>query len=915
MDILTEPNDAAPRILVPLAHTILPYDDQGFRSFGDRNGFSSDSVSELSPGEIASHLQSWLFFGLLSEALPGHFNMEDYICISDSEPQRRYLSLRNLPSRVSSCEKARDKVDEIRDYCFLAADSISELESAGHLGTSPAGETALAILVLAQSLLTVTEVDGPPLEATTSFVWGSSFLRRFMEKGGWCPQQVSYITDTYDPLVACFLARLRRPASPSHSSCTKTTCVANNVRLDSKYQQRHVADDCRCEAVAVDANDVKGIILRGGIPLVSVQRGKDGRVSLAVTEATSSTTYTALSHVWSDGLGNPTANAVPRCQLEMISNSLSQLSEEAIQPARGMLCGIQIEPVDDSRQEATETPSHFWGASSRKSPLFWLDTLCIPVSAPDAPRHVIDEFNEVRVKAINQMAQVYAMASQVFVLDSELQRIKADTSKPFHDLEVLARLACCPWMFRCWTLQEGAIANKLVVRCAGGVFTPLLPLRKKRDAFDFPPGPAIYYWGWKMMRVMHRHITATTEAPIAARAAPIGTHVRYRLQETLSYVTGILQRGNTGHRVFGQAGPESQLNSFCRVWSNLAYRNTTMTEDLPAIFANLLDLNAYPILQTPPCDRMLALLRSIKILPVDLLFNTGPRRFAALDNDLRWIPSEPSQVKMCGSKGDFDGWGQIPFSMMGFREALKTDYNGRLRWTEGGHLEFSSGPVHDFALVMVKGTDSLGDTNPANFVIYMKNESGKEPIPLLVQLHYPDADALPRDVVNSDGKVRTATQRPHYDSLRLLVEVVLIILLPTLGLICLASIIIRAVIEVRLGWSNLSPLGRAATVVFALEAGGLTAQAIPPPIAQTLFIVDRMREVGSLSSLDKAYVIMSLVGNNWLLVGLMWLLRRGIMYWAYRIWLESFDQYWPEKAGLAWKVYSFMFRVTARILS
>lgn len=162
-------------------------------------------------------------------------------------------------------------------------------------------------------------------------------------------------------------------------------------------------------------------------------------------------------------------------------------------------------------------------------------------------------------------------------------------------------------------------------------------------------------------------------------------------------------------------------------------------------------------------------------------------------------------------------------------------------------------------------------------------------------------------------EIPTAKQRPHYESMMVLAELVIIVMASVGGFIYYASVAIRAVVEVRRGWPSLSSLGRAATVVFALEASGVPTHAIPPGLAQALFITDRMREAGYLSGLDKAYVVLSLVGNIWFWLGFLWLFKRSFSRWAHGIWRESFDPDWPASAGRGWRIYLVMLRVVTKL--
>lgn len=93
--------------------------------------------------------------------------------------------------------------------------------------------------------------------------------------------------------------------------------------------------------------------------------------------------------------------------------------------------------------------------------LFWIDTLCVPVGVQHAA---------LRMKAINQMAPIYACASQVVVLDSELQQVTTSNADAH---EVLARVMTCGWIGRSRTLQEGALARSCLFQFADTVTNPV----------------------------------------------------------------------------------------------------------------------------------------------------------------------------------------------------------------------------------------------------------------------------------------------------------------------------------------------------------------------------------------------------------------------------------------------------------
>lgn len=149
-----------------------------------------------------------------------------------------------------------------------------------------------------------------------------------------------------------------------------------------------------------------------------------------------------------------------------------------------------------------------------------------------------------------------------------------------------------------------------------------------------------------------------------------------------------------------------------------------MKEDLPAIFANLLNINAFKILQEDPSRRMQALLRSLYSLPVELLFNKGPFAEVGMDSLSRWVPSFPSKFKMGRSK--------------------------EIRWTKDGDLEFSYlsyGHIRegDFLAVVFGGDTPRRDRTCSAFILPLFYREGDDILmELLVRLEYPDKDEMSR---------------------------------------------------------------------------------------------------------------------------------------------------------------------------
>ncbi|RMJ13939.1 hypothetical protein CDV36_006424 [Fusarium kuroshium] len=378
--------------------------------------------------------------------------------------------------------------------------------------------------------------------------------------------------------------------------------------------------------------------------------------------------------------------------------------------------------------------SHACKSLFKKAPLtkFWLDTLCIPVSTPGDSAEIKADVDKLKLLAINQMGQIYAAASQILVLDSELQQVGAGVLDQISHVESLARLVSCAWMRRCWTLQEGALANKITFQSAIGPMTPFLPPRITEEsvAFSLLPGPFIYLRIYQLYKWEMTHRESVQER----KDNPILVHLRYRFQEVLDNVTSTYNRS----RFFGQATPASQLEVFSAVWNQLAYRNTTKKEDLPAIFSNLLDINVWKLLQHRPEDRMKALLRGTDALPIDLLFNTGPRALSGKDSLDRWVPSQPSRTIMRSSREAKD------FEPDAIEEFFDEYVKNSLRWTESGDLELSPLNSKEMMALGLQG-DEKKDASSLVFVTYIDMDLSGQVTPFLVRLHIPEVDELQRD--------------------------------------------------------------------------------------------------------------------------------------------------------------------------
>jgi hypothetical protein len=251
----------------------------------------------------------------------------------------------------------------------------------------------------------------------------------------------------------------RNVNAESHRSCTKNYCHLGDISQPGA-RAHHRRDGCKCLKRHPPAQDVVNAIRNGDIPLISLSRDATGCVQLKVVKGSTNIRYVAISHVWSDNQLCSEDNGLYQCQLEWLAALVSRL------------------PRDLRRNPLSWEPQN---PDLPREQLFWLDTLCVPMD---------EEHIDVRQQAIDQMDLVYAGASKVLVLDSELQQINVEKQEilvPRHGLSessgflkaleaprkkslllIAASIFRSQWMSRAWTLQEGFLARDCVLQLHNG---------------------------------------------------------------------------------------------------------------------------------------------------------------------------------------------------------------------------------------------------------------------------------------------------------------------------------------------------------------------------------------------------------------------------------------------------------------
>jgi hypothetical protein len=407
-----------------------------------------ESLNGRSLDELLVFLQSWLYFGLLSTILETRISTCKFICSKPTGEQiintQHLLPHIQMWARTVDARRSKDdsfmqmELDEKSNVLNSAAPfitalqalSTSEYESLAMIGVS----VALLATALGNAVIQVyNDVDDALDVPQFQFGFGGMPLRNRMLKLSWCPSDILRLTKNSLVPGICYGSMIaREERSITHEKCSDFACVANNIEKGT-YVPQHYPPlvHCDCQFIGLPDWSAEHILENGGIPLVRLWQPEDGNEQrrFDVIRYESNIHYTALSHVWSDGLGDEYGNKIACCQYDRISALLTSIT--AMEADRDVV------------------QSGSW------SPLFWLDTLCVPHT------------NEHRRLACQRMAESYERAEYVLVLDSELQRWD------FHggsDEEALLRISVCGWMRRVWTLSEGVLAKHLIVKFADSLF-------------------------------------------------------------------------------------------------------------------------------------------------------------------------------------------------------------------------------------------------------------------------------------------------------------------------------------------------------------------------------------------------------------------------------------------------------------
>ncbi|KAM4055735.1 hypothetical protein HRG_008411 [Hirsutella rhossiliensis] len=460
------------------------YKAKRFQEYASSHGWD---VMELQQGRFsapadrlssrAAFLQDWLYFGLLHELFAAARKkaprVKQFIQDADTGGEKTVTSRRLerlIQKSVSSMTRLKQKEKEeglgrLGEALDIANSVVRQLwllasNESGKQCPLPT-EIVLSLMVLGSSIDKALQ-DVGFVSGATARDWNLAEAAKLsMQTSGWCRRDIA-LTDNFLSDISMFCASLlqRGPiVQANHGGCIEAACKVRQTD-EATYQTKHVTDECNCEFWRADIGELQDIIRQDRIPYIQLRRepasetGRGPSVSASLQSMRNSTwngphnVLVIFSHVWSDGLGNPRENALPKCQLERFYNMLYDSPWIDVSAPGFVATKDSVLGKKTRMRRVSGCPPKIcrrWARRGLNMGInIWIDTLCVPID------------NEMRKAAIGMLKRYYSFATMTIVLDKELCALK---HKQCSQSELLLRIGLSGWMSRCWTMQEAIVAG------------------------------------------------------------------------------------------------------------------------------------------------------------------------------------------------------------------------------------------------------------------------------------------------------------------------------------------------------------------------------------------------------------------------------------------------------------------------
>lgn len=460
----------------------IAYDRGDFSTYPERQGWTKRTVGEWlelfqnPTREFSKFMERWLLFGTLHHYLGDSVDEHSLLRSVGNSPG---LVLTMLPLRSRFETQIFDDTTSLAVF-RLASDLHLQLGLAANDGDyndynihiteslmnyikyrMPKDPRSPAmVMVTAAWLELLFTLIGDQLAEREIFFNMSlkhrSLVWTRLREQGWCPADLATAFNRFNVPTLYFLHNIdREPAgkkqhktihirtrgslpddsSPATNLCTPFACGFSKLN-NQTYVTQHVEGCGGCEHIQADPDELCGILKKRKIPLIHFE--DKGETTLKLVESDPKVSYIAISHVWSDGIGNPNANSLPRCQLQRLNSYIRNVQTE-------------------------EGSCHH----------FWIDTVCVPSHSAS--------LKEAKNLAISLMGETYKSAVAVLVLDSSLYGAPSLNKSA---AENLIRAFSSRWTSRLWTYQEGVLAKALYFQFLDGAIDLELEIERLRETPD-----------------------------------------------------------------------------------------------------------------------------------------------------------------------------------------------------------------------------------------------------------------------------------------------------------------------------------------------------------------------------------------------------------------------------------------------
>ncbi|KAK3991130.1 hypothetical protein QBC44DRAFT_237881 [Cladorrhinum sp. PSN332] len=471
-----------------------------------RDVVTQRGAAAVSSDDILDYYQGWLFFALLAEFFGPTYDSDNYVRAEEVENPGKILKVllttKNLHSDLANWRtngplsailpdsEYHQHLEACLDVAFEAFDDL-ERSFTGFAATFTAEILSLAGLCETLDSFIATAVEHGPVSEMphrgfpeqAKRDWRSKVseildlddpsIRGPMIEAGWCPGDISRMTESFSSIAAYYYFSNFKPdpAHPNlHEDCPSWGCTLR-TEVKTTHMGGQSDEECDCPGmVSFEEESLVEIYERGEIPVFTLGRMEDGNVGVALTSVSldpeaqkdPENRYVALSHVWSEGMGNPLGNGLPFCRVSvtqywaMLAQQIVRQSEEEERDRDPYATGINVET------EAETVAINLW-----------IDTMCCPAT-PGYGKNL----------CLARMRDIYSNAYAVLVQSVSLEDMSIGpfVEKPERGvMDIAAQLYTSPWMRRMWTLQEGvlagmrknstAVGGRLVLGYGGGLLS------------------------------------------------------------------------------------------------------------------------------------------------------------------------------------------------------------------------------------------------------------------------------------------------------------------------------------------------------------------------------------------------------------------------------------------------------------